>query len=75
MDIGQHKPHFETRTCYNCNKLGHISPNCLEPRKQHVRGAVAEVDIQDLVAKAVSTALDVWNKAKAETKEGEKGDF
>src|SRR6266481_4629360 len=31
MDIGQHKPHIETCTCYNCNKLGHISPNCLEP--------------------------------------------
>ena len=54
---------------------GHISPNCLEPRKQCIHGAVADVDIQDLVAKAVSAALDAWDKAKVETKEEVKGDF
>ena len=75
MDIGQCKPHTETRTCYNCNKPGHILPNCLEPRKQRVCRAIMEVDIQDLVAKAVSAALDAWDKAKAETKEEVKGDF
>ena len=24
----------ETRRCYNCNKVGHLSANCREPRKQ-----------------------------------------
>src|SRR6266481_3947029 len=48
MDIGQHKAQVETRTCYNCNKPGHISPNCSEPQKQCVRNASTEVDIQDL---------------------------
>ena len=75
MDIGQHRPYIETCTCYNCNKPGHISPNCPEPRKQHMCRAITEVDIQDLIAKAVSATLDVWDKVEAETKEGVKGDF
>src|SRR6266481_491881 len=64
MDIGQHRPQVETRTCYNCNKPGHISPNCPEPQKQRVRNTSAEVDVQCLVAKAVTAALDVRDKAK-----------
>ena len=54
MDIGQHKPQVETHTCYNCNKPGHISPNCPEPRKQHIWNTGTEVNIQELVTKPVS---------------------
>src|SRR6266481_1550795 len=66
MDISQHRPRVETRTCYNCNKPGHISPNCPEPRKQCVQNTGAELDVQCLVAKAVTAALDVRDKAKEE---------
>src|SRR6266481_1189135 len=63
MDIGQHMPQVETRTCYNCNKPGHILPNCPEPQKQCVQNTGAELDVQCLVAKAVTAALDVRDKA------------
>ena len=34
MDIDSDDRHVENRTCYNCNKRGHISPHCPEPHKQ-----------------------------------------
>src|SRR6266481_3487313 len=69
-DISQHRPQVETHTCYNCNKPGHISPNCPKPQKQCVQNTGAELDVQDLVAKAVTAALDARDKAKEEVKGG-----
>ena len=37
MDIDQNKRKLETRSCYNCNKKGHISRHCLKPRKQQIQ--------------------------------------
>ena len=44
--------------CYNCQKIGHLAHNCPEPHRQHAQNDISEVDILDLVAKAVNTALD-----------------
>src|SRR5258708_6938509 len=31
MDFDRHRSKHPPQTCYNCNKLGHITQNCLEP--------------------------------------------
>ena len=58
MDVDLQKSRPETRKCYNCQKIGHLAHNCLEPRRQCAWNDVSEVDISDLVAKAVNAALD-----------------
>src|SRR5258707_8248610 len=37
MDLDCTKPKNPPWTCYNCNKLGHIAQNCLEPCAHRVR--------------------------------------
>ena len=58
MDIDLQKSQLETCKCYNCQKIGHLAHNCLEPHKQCTWNDISEVDILDLVAKAMNAALD-----------------
>ena len=39
MDLGHTKSKNPPQTCYNCNKLGHIAQNCLEPCVHRVHNA------------------------------------
>src|SRR5260370_28857315 len=39
MDLDCTKSKNPPRTCYNCNKLGNIAQNCLEPCAHRVRNA------------------------------------
>src|SRR5260221_4113742 len=39
MDLDHMKSKNPPRTCYNCNKLGHIAQNCLEPCTHQVCNA------------------------------------
>jgi len=75
MDVDQNKPHADTHTCYNCQKPGPISPNCPEPQKHHVQGTATEIDIQDIVMKAVVAALGARDNEGTKAKEEAKGDF
>ena len=36
MDLDHTKSKNPPQTCYNCNKLGHIAQNCLEPHAHQV---------------------------------------
>ena len=74
MDVDLQKARPETRKCYNCQKIGHLTHNCLEPRRQRARNDISEVDILDLVAKAVNTALNA-RETKGKAKEEAKADF
>src|SRR5882724_1560547 len=73
MDIDQNKCRLETRSCYNCNKKGHILRHCSKPQKQQIRSTEAtELNLKSLVAEAVVAAMDareIGKKAK-EPKEG-----
>ena len=74
MDVDLQKARPETRKCYNCQKIGHLANNCLEPRKQWARHDFLEKDISDIIAKAIATALDDREKQK-EAKVDVKMDF
>ncbi len=39
MDLDHMKSKNPPQTCYNCNKLGHIAQNCLEPCMHRVHNA------------------------------------
>ena len=58
MDVDLQKAQLETRKCYNCQKIGHLTTNCPEPRRQRARNDISEVDISDLVTKAVNATLN-----------------
>ena len=48
--------------------------NCLEPHKQWAQNDVLEKDISDIIAKAIATTLNDWEKQK-EVKADVKMDF
>ena len=76
MDVDLQKSQPETCKCYNCQKIRHLANNCLEPHKQRAQNDFLEMDILDLVAKAVATALDEWDKRKEAKEEAKsKADF
>ena len=58
VDVDLQKSQLETRKCYNCQKIGHLTNNCLEPHRQCAQNDISDVDISDLVAKAVNATLD-----------------
>ena len=64
MDVDLQKARPETWKCYNCQKIGDLVNNCPEPRKQRFRNDFSEKDILDIIAKAIATALDDWEKQK-----------
>ena len=74
MDVDLQKARPETRKCYNCQKIGHLTHNCPEPRRQRARNDISEVDILDLVAKAVNATLNT-RETKGKAKEEAKADF
>ena len=74
MDVNLQKARPKTQKCYNCQKIGHLANNCLEPRKQQAQNDFSEKDISDIIAKAIATALDDWEKQK-EAKADVKTDF
>ena len=62
VDLQKARP--ETRKCYNCQKIRHLTNNCPEPHKQRARNDFSEKDISDIIAKAIATTLDDWEKQK-----------
>ena len=74
MDINLQKAQPKTRKCYNCQKIGHLANNCLEPHKQRAQNDFSEKDISDIIAKAIATALNDREKQK-EGKADVKTDF
>ena len=48
--------------------------NCPEPHKQRAQNNFSEKDISDIIAKAIATALNDWEKQK-EAKADIKMDF
>ena len=74
MDVNLQKARPETRKCYNCQKIGHLANNFPEPHKQRARNDFSEKDISDIIAKAIATALNDWEKQK-EAKADIKMDF
>ena len=74
MDVDLQKSRLETCKCYNCQKIGHLAHNCPEPHRQRARNDITEVDISDLVAKAINATLDT-QETKGKVKEEAKADF
>ena len=64
MDVDLQKSQLETHKCYNCQKIRHLTHNCPEPRKQCAWNDISEVDILDLIVKAINAAPDMQEKKK-----------
>ena len=74
MDVNLQKAQPETQKCYNCQKIRHLANNCPESHKQRAQNKFSEMDILDIIAKAIATALDDREKQK-EAKMDVKTDF
>ena len=74
MDVNLQKARPKTQKCYNCQKIGHLANNFPEPHKQWARNDFLEMDISDIITKAIATTLDDWEKQK-EVKTDVKTDF
>ncbi|CCI48058.1 unnamed protein product [Albugo candida] len=54
LHVGEYQPRNDIRTCYNCNKFGHIALNCRGNKKEkgHERGVymtLSAVDDREIV--------------------------
>ena len=59
MVINQSQPRPKMHTCYNCSDKGHLLCACPKPQKQRMSSAdSAEGDIKNIVAEAVTAAMD-----------------
>ena len=74
MDVDLQKARPKTQKCYNCQKIGCLANICPEPHKQRAQNNFLEKDISDIIAKAIATTLDDWEKQK-EAKADVKMDF
>ena len=74
MAVNLQKARPKTRKGYNCQKIGHLVNNCLEPCKQWAQNEFLEKDISDIITKAIATALNDREKQK-EVKADVKTDF
>src|SRR5258708_28027641 len=58
MDLNHMKSKNPPQTCYNCNKLGHITQNCPEPCMHQVRNAdPLSLETIQAIAEAVRIAV------------------
>src|SRR6266436_7978332 len=58
MDLDRMKSKNPPQTCYNCNKLGHIARNCLEPCMHQVRNAdPLSLETIQAIAEAIRIAV------------------
>jgi len=58
-----------------CDKTWEKYSSWQEPQKHCLWGATTEIDIQDIVVKAVVVALEAWDNKGTGAKEEVKGDF
>ena len=64
MDIDlSRRRRTEDQTCYNCEKRGHISPACPEPRKEWIHAEQTQGTLEDMITKSVTAALDACEAA------------
>src|SRR5258707_51913 len=72
MDLDHTKSKNPPRTCYNCNKLGHITQNCLEPHTHQVCNA-DPLSLETI--QAITEAIRIAVRGDAMRGEGVTGDI
>src|SRR6266446_5559372 len=72
MDLDCTKSKNPPWTCYNCNKLGHIAQNCLEPHMHRVRNADP---LSPETIQAITEAIRIAVRGDAMRGEGVTGDI
>src|SRR5258707_5717561 len=72
MDLDCTKSKNPPWTCYNCNKLGHIAQNCLEPCVHRVRNADP---LSPETIQAIAEAVRIAVRGDAMRGEGVTGDI
>src|SRR5258708_15632829 len=71
MDLDHMKSKNPPRTCYNCNKLGHIAQNCLEPCAHQVHNADP---LSPETIQAIAEAVRIAVGGDAMRRDGASGD-